>query len=89
MSRENERIRAYIRRGPVCALVVPVCCERGLYFKAVAISCRAKFRTRVDVRAVVSRLSSPLPPEATRERDRQTDSIKKDALDALVTTRLS
>ena len=50
----------------------------------LAISCRAKFHARRRPRCV-SRLSSPLPPEATR--DRQT--VSNDALDALVTTRLS
>ena len=48
--------------------------------KVVAISCRESFAP-VDVPRSLSRLSSPLAPEATR--DRQTAS--KDALDVLVT----
>ena len=51
-----------------------------LRFKVAAISCRESFAS-VDVPRCVSRLSSPLAPEATR--DRQTAS--KDALDVLVT----
>ena len=52
---------------------MPVRCERGLYFKPVAISCRAKFRARRRPRCGVS----PELALAARGYPGPTDSIMK------------
>ena len=79
-SQKSPKVAARRNHPPAVPAVPQLAHISLLMVKVVAISCRESFAS-VDVPRCVSRLSSPLAPEATR--DRQTAS--KDALDVLVT----